>query len=232
MAVTDDEIIEGICGSLDDWALGDLYRALHLVPGTRIDPEKTTLDGAIVAVRGAFILGCSLLDAITCYWFNQESHRDRYQIVCSKLMPLDYNALGADNDLYFALRCGMLHNYQPANIKGNTETCYALTHNNYGEHLKRDKSGKTIVVNLQNFVLDVDIAFHRFQELLAKEGDVRSNSIKWATAKGWFDIGRVEVPLPDERAYEHGIEPALTTFSMPASGVVTTDGLRGLLRGE
>ncbi len=221
--MSDDEIIAAVKQSLKDWGLGDIYKALLLNPGDRIEPD-TELDSEKAALRGAFVLGCSLLDAMSCYRFAQKSSQDNFKKFCENegFMP-GYNATGKTNDLYLSLRCGMLHNYQPGNIPKNTDTLYALTHDKDEKHLQQED--KTVWINLQNFIGDVHNAVDKFFSEAKVTGDTRTNTLKWAKLHGWFGITTATAapaaPTLSTGALSTGTTlTSSSTLSESASGVV------------
>lgn len=213
--MNNDEIISAVKHSIKDWGLGDIYRALLLDPNVRIHP-KTELDSQKAALRGAFVLGCSLLDAMSCYRFNEKSSTSNFKKFCETegFMP-GYNAAGKPNDLYYSLRCGMLHNYQPQNIDLNTDTLYALTHDKDNKHLTQED--KTVWINLQNFVEDVHKAVDKFFTEAETPSDTRTNTISWARTHGWFGITTAKERPPTGTGTSTKSDPAL---SAPASGIV------------
>jgi len=213
------EVISSIKQTLHDWALGDIYKALFLNPATRMTPD-TKLDGN-AALRGAFILSCSLLDAMSCYYFNAESERERFRQFCvDEGYMLGYNADGKSNDLYYSLRCGMLHNYQPSNVRRHTDTAYALTHDHPEQHLS--VSDKTICINLQNFVADVHTALDKFFQALDDNKTVTGNAFEWAKRNGWFGFTEIEMvaSTSDLSPISSPTPVSGALFTMPASGIV------------
>lgn len=193
--MNDVEIIASIKRCLKVWALGDIYKALLLDPKNKIQKE-TVLNSEKAAVRGAFILACGLIDAMSCYFYAAESNGDNFRRFCEEehYMP-GYNAFGRVNDLYFSLRCGMLHNYQPKNIRGNTTTIFALTHNKPEMHLKQESN--TVYINLQNFIEDVHNAVDKFFDRVEEAGTPeRARTLNWAKEHGWF----AEIPIIETEA--------------------------------
>lgn len=180
---TDEQIISGVNNALENWALGDIFKAVH---AKRKDfTDKTPLDDSEGALRGAFILCTCLIDAMACYRYAKEAQRSDFKKFVKDYMGEKYN--GIDNDLYFSLRCGLVHNYQTKNVPGNTKTKYKLTHNDSEKHLKTEADG--IWLNLQNIIKDIEMALKQFfNEVNTAGSETRTNTLNWATEHGWLGV--------------------------------------------
>jgi len=147
------KIIDKLKYSLIDWDLADV--------------RKASKGGAKL---GAFILASCLIDHLTCYYFGQESSRNDYIEFARRFLP-QYNA----EDLYFCIRCKLVHNYS---VDGN----YAFTHNKHRLHLRKE-DGK-IILNLNDFVKDIESATKNY--FLAVDN---SDTLKINLAKRYIDAG-------------------------------------------
>lgn len=205
---TEVELIAKVRTALWDWGLGDIYKALgkklgtdKIEPGTEFDPDKA-------ALRGAFILCCSLLDAISCYRYGKESDPASFGKLLTEYLP-HYKQTKDDNDLWYSLRCGLIHSYQTKNTssKRRSEVEFALTHENPDLHLTLE--GERIVVNLENLVADVEKTLTTILNEFEQPGsDALYKLKKWSQTSGVFSV-----PEPE------GTELPATTFTALASAV-------------
>lgn len=186
---TDNEIIAAVRNSLESWALGDIFKAVHSCEPTFT--RETALDYNAAALRGAFILCSCLIDAMACYRYNKEATRSDFKNFVRDYLNNAYN--GIDNDLYFSMRCGMLHNYQPANLVGNTPTKYKLTHNQHEKHMVADADG--VWLNLQDVMFDVRASLRKLFGEVETVGTVsRKNFLDRAKRHGWFGVKASPLP--------------------------------------
>lgn len=179
---TDNEIVAAVRNSLGSWALGDIFKAVRAEEATFTRETDLADDGAL---RGAFILCSCLVDAMTCYRYNRDATRTDFKNFVHEYLGSTYN--GIDNDLYFSMRCGMVHNYQPMNLPGNTTTKYKLTHNQHEQHLVADADG--VWLNLQDVIFDVREALNKFFGEVETEGsESRARLLDRAKRHGWFGV--------------------------------------------
>lgn len=227
---TDEEIIAAVRNSLESWALGDIFKAVHADEQTFA--RETDLDDNSAALRGAFILCSCLIDAMACYRYNKEATRADFKAFVRDYVGHAYN--GIDNDLYFSMRCGMVHNYQPANVLGNTPTKYKLTHNQHAQHMAADADG--VWLNLQDVICDVREALKKFfGEVLTAGTPARTNLLERAKLHGWFGVKASPPPvtppviagtLPTDilaGLYDTTTMPASTLCYGPSGNVMPAD---------
>lgn len=227
---TDDEIIAAVRNSLESWALGDIFKAVHADEATFT--RETDLDDNSAALRGAFILCSCLIDAMACYRYDKDATRADFKTFVRDYVGNAYN--GIDNDLYFSMRCGMVHNYQPANLLGNTPTKYKLTHNRHAQHMVADADG--VWLNLQDVIFDVREALKKFlAEVLTAGTPSRTNLLGRAKLHGWFGVKASPPPvtLPVTAGtppisviaglYDTATMPASTLCYGPSGSVMPTD---------
>lgn len=130
--------------------------------GWDFDNIKVVAEGK--AKMGAFILASCYIDHLACFYYNKDGTRTTYENFVQKWLP-QYNA----KDLYKSLRCKLVHNY----TEGGK---YTFVHEKPQLHLRKD--GNKTIVNLENFIAELEEVQKRFFELLDSPGACRENAIR------------------------------------------------------
>jgi hypothetical protein len=112
---------------------------------------------------GAFILASCYIDYLSCYYFNCESTKEHYIDFVNEFLE-GYNG----KDLYEALRCKLVHNY----TEGGR---YGFIHDKPDLHLK--KRGNKTIINLNNFISDIERAKDKYFKLIDRKEKYRSRLI-------------------------------------------------------
>ena len=135
---------------------------------------------------GAFILSSCLIDAMAGFVKGQDTIRKDYINFVTRYMPA-YDG----NKLYYDLRCKLVHSYS---VGGS----YIFLDAKPEHHMKI--SGTKIIINLENFVSDVENALKKFCKRLQNpyETQLRLKALKRLDNNGI--VGVVELNMPDTEA--------------------------------
>jgi len=158
--MTDDQKITAIATSLKDNALGDI--------------EKASSGGSKM---GAFILCGCLIEAIAGFIKGSDTYATDYKcFVCRYLTSYD------KEKIYMDLRCKLVHSY----LEGGS---YWFDDNNPANHLKARPDGK-VVINLENFVTEIQIALNEYCEQLKDPANVslRQKAIRRLDENGIISV--------------------------------------------
>lgn len=143
------EGIHRIKTALQDYALADI--------------KKIACDDHVLA---SFILCSCFIEQVATYRYGTDNVGPKhFKAFVTEYLP-DYDGWKLRTDL----RNKLVHNYS----LGDT---YFLTRENRTAHLKPDISSGAIILNLENFVDDLEKALHRFLIQLLVEPDVRRNAL-------------------------------------------------------
>lgn len=173
MSITKEELIARLSQGLGDMALGDIKRASR--PGDR-EPGGAKMAG--------FLLGFCFIDAAAGFYSGRTKEMQgvigkHFRAFVTHYMP-QYNAAA----LYHDLRSGLVHSY----AVGQT---YSFTHLEHaGKHLetKRTGFGMRTLLNLEDFVNDLEQAFKALLE------DIRTKPVQTQKAKARYEsIGLLTV---------------------------------------
>ncbi|MCX5821209.1 MAG: hypothetical protein NT047_15085 [Deltaproteobacteria bacterium] len=99
---------------------------------------------------GAFILASCFIDYMAGFLSGRESHKEDYESFVRHYLPPVYDP----KRLYKDLRCRLVHNYS----EGGS---YWLTYNQPQLHGQKT-TNKITVINLENFIVDLEDAFKKF----------------------------------------------------------------------
>ncbi len=162
---TNKEKIENVLNLFLDWNFGDLRKAMHLLPNSWDEMDRTKLsqiypsyDGG--AMVGAMILAMCAISSVT--QFSGEKGGDKEFIWFTDQYLKRQNPEYDGGELY-ALRCSLLKNYGLVARMGNKSgfskvVGFALT--DKGPHLQESSYGK--LLNVKNFVIDIQLATQAF----------------------------------------------------------------------
>lgn len=116
-------------------------------------------------VLASFILCSCFIDQVSGFRYNQDAVKSRYQKFVGEYLP-NYNP----KKLYEDLRNKLVHNYS----LGDT---YSLTRLSPQLHLKI--VGVRIIINLENFISELEDAFTRYEDDLKSNSQAKSNALTW-----------------------------------------------------
>ncbi len=157
--VTKEELLAKMDKALHQWALGDI--------------KKVCFDGH--AAIAAFILGACFIDAMAGFRYGvtkatcSKNTKGRFMNFIEEYLP-KYDA----KTLWENLRNSLVHAY----AEGGT---YAFTHENKdGRHFTKRiitaLGSERTVLNVEDFIVDLEAAYNRFVKDVAQGGEVFSNA--------------------------------------------------------
>ena len=149
-AMSEDQIIDQIIHSFLKYNLRDIQEI-----------NNNKLDFTIAE----FILCSCFIDQISGFRYNKEKVGERYRDFVQEYLP-QYNSI----KLYEDLQNKLVHNYSICNF-------YGLTRNAVNLHLQ-NVNGK-IIINLENFIEDLKVAFDRYIFQLKNDAIIRQNASNW-----------------------------------------------------
>jgi hypothetical protein len=189
--LTDDTIVTQVTASLKELTMDEIYRSLRLNPKNKIT-IATPID-ANAAKVGAFMLGCCLLETVSGFCF-RNGGQSGFEQICKKYLE-NIDARYKQLSLYGALRSGLMHSYSPWEEISGVKHRFWLTDGDADHHLKPvEGEDQTYLLNLQNFIVDVETVLEQFLAKLPNNEDkCRENLIIWAKQKGWMTVSTVPV---------------------------------------
>ena len=119
---------------------------------------------------GAFILGACFIDYIAGYWFGADSEvksTSSHKIFVA--FTREFLKAYDPEKLYVAMRCKLVHNYSEGGA-------YKFAFDMPNRHLT--KSENKIIINLEQFIDDIETAPNRYLQLLDTDHDVQLRAIK------------------------------------------------------
>lgn len=138
-----------------------LWNSLHNMAFLDI---KRASDGK--SKMGAFILSSCFIEYLAGFRYGKETTRDDYKLFISKYFKGKYNP----DKLYTDLRCKLVHNYS----EGGS---YTFIDNRPELHKKETGDGK-IILNLENFISDIEIVLKEYFEELKTDDSIFQLAIK------------------------------------------------------
>lgn len=148
--MNEDEVISQIIKSLSEYNLRDIREI-----------NKSELDFTIAE----FILCSCFIDQISGFRYNTSKVGERYRQFVSNYLPA-YKP----HELYKDLRNKLVHNYSIGSFYGITRRTSAL-------HLK--VVNRITVLNLENFILDLQQALDKYISELKNDATIRANAMAW-----------------------------------------------------
>lgn len=148
MTIDKDKFIRSLWHSLHDMAFLDIKRA---------SSGKSKM--------GAFILSSCFIEYLAGFRYGKETSGNDYKNLVKNYLP-QYNK----DKLYKDLRCKLVHNYS----EGGS---YLFTDNNASLHGKPTTDNK-IVLNLENFIDDIESALNTYFEEIKSNEDLFKHAIK------------------------------------------------------
>lgn len=206
--MNEDEIIGEVQNCLRFLTMEEIYRSLRLDPAVEFTPATPIPEGA--AKVGAFVLACCLLETLAGFCL-QNGGQSGFEQICTKYLD-EINPRYRKLNLYGALRSGLMHSFAPVEELDGKIHKFWLTDGHEECHLQPvEGQENSYVLNLQNFVLDVQNVLKQFLEKLpSNEDHCRDNLLKWAKRKGWMTVS--EIPLEIK-----GVTGGLLTISASGS---------------
>jgi hypothetical protein len=125
---------------------------------------------------GAFILASCFIDYMAGFLCGRETKPKDYKDFVRDYLPPLYDP----SKLYTDLRCKLVHNYSEGGsywLKDNQPQLHGQTVN-----------GRTII-NLENFVDDLENAFHRFMEQIQSDPSAKQKAIGRYNSIGLLCVG-------------------------------------------
>ena len=153
------EIIKRITLSIKEMALGDVKRAM-------VGKSKI----------GAIILGSCLIDCLATFYYGDCSTKKNYKGFINKFLP-QYNS----QNFYKDLRCKLVHNYS----EGGS---YVFKDNKPNEHLKKYKKSNKIIINLENFIEELEKIVDDYLKLITNDDVAYQNALKKIQSSGLLGI--------------------------------------------
>ncbi len=189
--MTEDEIVGEVQSCLRLLTMNEIYRCLRLDPAIKMTAATPIPTDA--AKVGAFILACCLLETISGFCF-RNGGQSGFEQICTKYLD-NINPKYKSLNLYGALRSGLMHSYAPVEESKGQIHKFWLTDGHEECHLQPIEGQEhTYVLNLQNFVVDIQKVLEQFLAKLPENEDrCRDNLLKWAEQKGWMSISSVDV---------------------------------------
>lgn len=139
------------------------------------DAKKAANAGAKV---GAFILASCYIDHLACFYFNKDGTDKTYKEFVHKWLP-QYNA----EHLYKSLRCKLVHNYSEGGK-------YTFVHEK--PQLHQHKDGNKTIVNLENFITELEEVQEKFFALLDSSDEHRQNAISRYKEVGILGLKQIQ----------------------------------------
>jgi hypothetical protein len=98
-------------------------------------------------------------------------------------------------NLYGALRSGLMHSYSPWESVSGEKHRFWLTEGDSEHHLNKiANQDRTYVLNLQNFIVDIETVLEEFVlKVQLNQDKCRDNLIAWAKRKGWMNVSTISV---------------------------------------
>lgn len=162
--MTKEEIKKMITRSIKDMALGDVKRAFN---------------GR--SCMGAFILGSCLIDCLTSFYNGKDSTAKDYKDFISKFLT-KYDS----NKFYKDLRCKLVYNYS----EGGS---YIFIDGKPNKHLGIDKNSGKVIINLENFIEELEDIVDYYLRLLEEDNDVYEKAIRKCKKIGSLGIIKIKV---------------------------------------
>ncbi|HNY35974.1 MAG TPA: hypothetical protein PLD14_01720 [Candidatus Pacearchaeota archaeon] len=153
------EIIKRITLSIKEMALGDVKRAM-------IGKSK----------MGSIILGSCLMDCLATFYYGNCSTGKNYRSFVDKFLP-QYDS----RNFYEDLRCKLVHDYS----EGGS---YVFKDNKPIEHLKKYKKSNKIIINLENFVEELEKIVDDYLKLITNDDVAYKNALKRIKSLGLLGI--------------------------------------------
>ena len=129
---------------------------------------------------GAFILSSCFIDYMAGFVCGKQSTGKDYKNFVKQYLPSEYDP----EKLYTDLRCMVVHNYS----EGGS---YIFTDNKSQLHGK-EFSGR-MIVNLENFIDDLESSLNRFLQELESDVEKRKKAIERYNSIGLLGIGSLEI---------------------------------------
>lgn len=150
--MTDEQIIDQIIHSLKNYNLRDIKKIAQMD-----------------TVLASFTLCSCFVEQMSGFRYAKVKHKTGNEMF--KSFVKDYLSQYDPSKLREDLRNRLVHNYS----LGET---YSLTMRSNDYHLKPDKNGR-LILNLENFIDDIDGAFTKWNGELRTNDDVRKNALTW-----------------------------------------------------
>jgi hypothetical protein len=144
------EIVNKVIYSFSNFNLRDI-----------IEINKCELDFTIAE----FILCSCFIDQLSGFIYNTDGVKKRYIKFVNEYLPA-YQS----EELYEDLRNKLVHNYSVGKF-------YGLTKGQKDLHL--NKQNGILIINLENFIDDLNSAFEQFISSVQKDKNIRKNVIEW-----------------------------------------------------
>lgn len=129
---------------------------------------------------GAFILSACLIDYLAGYWFgaNPEEKPTSSRKIFVTFAREFLKAYDAKK-LYVAMRCKLVHNYSEGGA-------YKFAFDMPQRHQTKDED--KIIINLEQFIKDIEDAMNRYLQLLDTDRDVQLRAIR-----RWMQFGILRI---------------------------------------
>ena len=150
--MTDDQIIDQIIHSLKNYNLRDIKKIAQMD-----------------TVLASFTLCSCFIEQVSGFRYAKVKHKTGNEMF--KSFVKDYLNQYEPSKLREDLRNKLVHNYS----LGET---YSLTMRCIDCHLKPDKYGR-LILNLENFIDDIEIAFEKWTNELRTNDEIRKNALTW-----------------------------------------------------
>lgn len=144
------------------------------------DIEKASIYGE--AKMAGFILGACFIDTLAGYYAGLDDPKKQGSGIRFKEFVDQYLKKYDSEKLYTDLRCGLVHSYTVHN------GTFAFTDaNKAGFHFDKTPR-KTIILNLEDFVIDIKEAYRLFRSDILSGGAVFDNAKKRLIALGTMGV--------------------------------------------
>jgi len=120
-------------------------------------------------VIASFTLCSCFVEQVSGFRYAKVKHKTGNEMF--KSFVKDYMSQYDPSKLRDDLRNRLVHNYSLGEK-------YSLTMGSNGYHLKADKNGR-LILNLENFINDIEGAFTKWTEELRTNSEVRNNALIW-----------------------------------------------------
>ena len=146
------------------------------------DVKRASSGGAKL---GAFILAACVIDYLSCLYAGEDGGGKGYRDFIDRFFDdKRYNS----SDLWASIRNGLVHNYT---VKGGR---YFYVDNAPEKHFATTEDGQITLLNLENFISDVELAAKKYFELVESDPDIKAKLVKRIDDIGIMTIATIKIP--------------------------------------
>lgn len=160
--MTDDEIVAKAKSAIMDMAIGDMKKAA--AAGIKV---------------GGFILTSCAIDYLACLHAGRDAGGQGYRQFINEFF--EKNPYSTD-DLYYAIRCKLVHNYTVKDGK------YWFVNKSPQSHLAQNSASGLVMLNLEDFINDVESAARKHFAFVDSDASAKARLISRVRNVGILEI--------------------------------------------